>query len=102
LTNIKSLALDTNGICVLKQFINNNKNIVIRIEILNELVNNTLEIVQSPFGNYAIQYAIQEWGANFCRNIIIVIINNIVSLSMQKYSSNVVEKVLELVDTVYI
>ncbi len=96
------MALNTNGICVLKQFISNNKNLSLRSQILNELVYNTLEIVQNPFGNYAIQYAIQEWGIKFCRDIIDVIINNIVSLSMQKYSSNAVEKVMESADEVYI
>ena len=101
LKNFRSLALDCNGICVLKKFINSNKSDKVRKDILNELVDNALEIVQSPFGNYAIQYAIQEWGISFCRNIVDVIVNNIVSLSMQKYSSNAVEKVLDLADEVY-
>ncbi len=101
MTNLKTLSLDSNGICVIKKFINTNKSPVLKSKILNELVNHTLEIVQSPFGNYAIQYAIKEWGIQFCKPVIYAITTNIVSLSMQKYSSNVVEKCLELADNVY-
>jgi hypothetical protein len=85
---------------VLKKLINTNKSDKVKKDILKELVNNTMEIIQSPFGNYAIQHVFQEWGFNNCENIVNVIINNIISLSMQKYSSNVVEKCLELADKV--
>jgi CRISPR/Cas system-associated endonuclease Cas3-HD len=100
LNNFKNLAIDSNGICVLKKFISTNKNDKVKKDILNELVNNALEVVQSPFGNYAVQHAFQEWGFKTCESIVNAIINNIVSLSMQKYSSNVVEKCLELADKV--
>jgi hypothetical protein len=55
-----------------------------------------LEIVQNPFGNYAIQHVFEEWGVEICIKIIGIIQQNIFSLSMQKYSSNVVERSLEL------
>jgi len=54
--------------------------------------------VQNPFGNYIIQHILDEWGAESAKGIINVIINNMISLSMQKFSSNVVEKCFDLVD----
>lgn len=104
------LSLDSNGICVVKKLINSNKDEIIKQRILNEIRVNCLEIVQSPFGNYAIQHIFEvnflfnikkEWGPPACKSIVNVIQQNIISLSMQKYSSNVVEKCLEMIDTVY-
>jgi hypothetical protein len=68
--------------------------------LLDTIINNSLEIVQNPFGNYIIQHILDEWGPDIAKDIINVITNNIISLSMQKFSSNVVEKCFDLVDTV--
>jgi hypothetical protein len=98
LINFKILCLDSNGICVVKKFINTNKSEIIKQKIIEELKNNCLEIVQSPFGNYAIQHIFEEWGLESI--ILSIITNNIASLSLQKFSSNVVERILELADKV--
>ncbi len=59
-----------------------------------------IEIVQDPFGNYAIQHLIEVYGSSLVRGIIHEVVNNILSLSMQKFSSNVVEKCIESADPV--
>jgi hypothetical protein len=100
LNNFRSLTLDSNGICVIKKLVNTNKSEKIKLRIIEELKLNTLEFVQSPFGNYAIQHVFQEYGFKNCKCIVDIIMSNIVSLSMQKYSSNVVEKCLELSEKV--
>jgi len=56
--------------------------------------------VQNPYGNYVIQHILDEWGAVIARDIVEVIVKNIISLSMQKFSSNVVEKCFDNVDDV--
>jgi hypothetical protein len=56
LENLKILTLDSNGICVIKKLINSNKSEKIKKRILDEIHYHCLEIVQSPFGNYAIQH----------------------------------------------
>ena len=43
---------------------------------------------------------IKEWGGTYCRSLLETLANNIVSLSMQKFSSNVVEKSFDLSDEV--
>jgi hypothetical protein len=65
---------------------------------LDKISNNSLEIVQNPFGNYVIQHILEEWGPEIAFDIIDVIIKNIISLSMQKFSSNVVEKCFDIVN----
>jgi hypothetical protein len=101
LNQLDKLIFDSNGICVLKKFINGNQSTEIKKTFLDALTKNALEIVQSPFGNYVIQHILDEWGPDCIKGIINVIINNMISLSMQKFSSNVVEKCFDLVDIVY-
>lgn len=72
-----------------------NKNIFIRDCLIRNLDQKCLEIVQDPYGNYAIQYALEFYGVNVCVNIINIIVANIVLLSNQKFASNVVEKCIE-------
>lgn len=100
LKNFNRLAYDSNGICVLKKIVSNCDADSIKLEIIRKILSNALEIIQNPFGNYIVQSVIEEWGHSLCKDIINIIINNIISLSMQKFSSNVVEKILEHVDKV--
>ena len=67
-------------------------------QILQILIEGCIEISQSPFGNYAIQFIIEEWGTEQCFNLIKAITDNISILSTQKFSSNVVEKIIEVID----
>jgi len=96
--NFLELVLDQNGICVAKKFVSGNCDAVIRKRILDCLTQNGVDIIQNPFGNYIIQYIIDSWGISSCTTVIQVIAHNIVTLSLQKFSSNVVEKCLDLID----
>lgn len=98
MNSLPQLFNDSNGICVIKKFINGNKDLTMRNALLNYIQSNCLEIIQSPFGNYVIQHILDKWGCGIAKDIIETIIKNIVSLSMQKFSSNVVEKCLDIVN----
>ena len=98
LKNIKALCLDANGICVVKKFIGNTFLYENKEKIIKLISENCIEIAQNPYGNYGIQYILEEWGINICESIVKIIINNICSLSTQKYSSNVSEKIIGLLD----
>ena len=98
LKNIKALCLDANGICVVKKFIGNTFLCENKEKIIKLISENCIEIAQNPYGNYGIQYILEEWGINICESIVKIIINNICSLSTQKYSSNVSEKIIGLLD----
>ena len=92
--NILKLCKDVNGICIIKKFISENNNIIIRNEIIQLLTENCLEITQDQYGNYAIQHAIEYFGFVNCYNLIRIIYQNIVILSCQKFSSNVIDKIV--------
>ena len=94
--NIVILCKDVNGICIIKKFISENNSIIIMNEIIKLLTENCLEITQDQFGNYAIQYAIEKYGFVHCYNFIRIIYQNIVFLSCQKFSSNVIDKIVLL------
>lgn len=96
MNSLPQLFNDSNGICVIKKFINANKDLIMRKSLLSYIQSNCLEIIQSPFGNYVIQHILDKWGCDIAQEIIETIIKNIVSLSMQKFSSNVVEKCLDI------
>ncbi len=75
-----------------------NKDLAYRTKLIELIQKNLLEIIQNPYGNYVIQHLIIEWGLDYSRSIINSITDNIISLSMHKFSSNVVEKCLEIDD----
>ena len=93
--NLAYISMNINGIGVVKKFISVNKNKEIKNKILLKFELICLEISQDPFGNYAIQYAIDYYTPYNCTGIINEIIKSIINLSIQKFSSNVVEKIIE-------
>ena len=92
--NFHKFVKDSNGICVIKKFIKKNQSEELRKLFLDYISKNVIEIVQNPFGNYVIQFIIEEWGYETVKYTLVLVLKNIVSLSMQKFSSNVVEKIL--------
>jgi len=98
LDNILKLVYDANGICVIKKLINGNKEQAIKQRILSIIQKNCLDIIQNAFGNYIIQHVLDEWGPVICKDVIKMIHTNIISLSMQKFSSNVVERCMDIID----
>ena len=95
LDNFLFLANNSNGLCIIK------KEILIEYkkdnfeQLQKELVHNALVLVQSPYGNYALQIAIDNWELRDIECIIDEFIGKCSVLSTQKYSSNVIEKSIE-------
>ena len=98
LNNFKELCLDNNGICLIKNFIKTNTLINNKIRINDEIKKNFVMLAESPFGNYGIQYLMDNWNKNELNDIKKKILENIYKLSVQQYSSNVVEKGIEIFD----
>ena len=89
------IANNPNGLCVVKKVIEVANN-TMYFDIVNEqLTKNALLLIQNPYGNYTLQHALDVWDISQCENIIAQFQNNLVYLSIQKYSSNVIEKCLE-------
>jgi hypothetical protein len=66
--------------------------------IIEEIVNNFVVLAESPYGNYGIQYIMDNWDTNELNDFIKKIMENIYKLSVQQFSSNVVEKAIEKID----
>ena len=98
LSNLQNLCFNSNGNCLVKKMIKETKSIDNMTKITNIITEYCIEIAQDPYGNYVIQYLFEEWDKNCIAPIIDILIENISSLSIQKFSSNVSEKLIELVD----
>ena len=95
LNNLIELCIDPNGICVTKEFIYNMKSDNYIKLVLSIFEKETKKLTFNQFGNYIIQEVIRFYGYNYCKNIINSLINNLVEFSMAKFSSNVIDFLLE-------
>ncbi|CAO1613387.1 unnamed protein product [Parajaminaea phylloscopi] len=64
--------------------------------LLEELCQNALTLVQSPFGNYGVQYVLELNDTSSTEAIIRQFLGKVCVLSVQKYSSNVIEKCIRV------
>ena len=94
--NLNALCQDAKGMCVMKKLIANTEDNNNKMKIINGLYNHCVEIAQSPFGNYIIQYIFEEWDVNICSDLIKACIDNSIIFSTQKYSSNIIVKIIDL------
>ena len=93
--NLMELCIDPNSICIIKEFIANTKNNTYIKLIISCFEKETEKLTQHQFGNFVIQEAIKVFGFNYCKKIVKKIIKNIVSFSVSKFSSNVIDFLLE-------
>lgn len=94
--NIKELCLDSNGICLIKNLIRTNTLINEKKGIIDEFTENFMILAESPYGNYGIQFLIENWDEDCLNDIKDKIMENIDKLSNEQFSSNVVEKAIEI------
>ena len=94
--NLNSLCQDAKGICVIKKLIAGTFNENTKKKIVEEINDNCMEIALSPFGNYIVQIIFEEWDVNICSKLIENCLDNAFILSCQKYSSNIIVKILDL------
>ena len=59
------------------------------------IIENSIILIQNPFGNYALQMAIDNWEINDLKDLFSTFKGKCVILSIQKYSSNVIERCIE-------
>ena len=89
------LSLDPNGICIVKEFINENKSEFYAMSIISIFEVEMNKLTFSQFGNFGIQEIIKKYGENYCGKIINKFIERIIVFSMSKFSSNVVDFMIE-------
>ena len=65
---------------------------------LSQVVHNAKKLVLDPFGNYVVQYVLELKRADLTRGIAQALQGAFAELSLQKFSSNVIEKCLQAGD----
>ena len=96
---IDKFIVDPFGVCVLIKLVKHTEDKSISKRIANYITeNDPLSFIQHPYANYAVQILINSTDLSDCENIIETIVNNYLSLSMQKFSSNVVENCIKFGD----
>ncbi len=94
LQNFFLLSLNLNGAAVAKKFISELKDEKMIKFLIVQIEKNYFKMCEDQYANYVIQYAIEVFGYSACKNIINSILNNILIFAIEKYSSNVIDKVI--------
>jgi hypothetical protein len=92
--NILEICRKTYSCSALQKFIDIGSNMQ-KIKLINNIVNNTNYIIGSQCGLYVFQFIMNKKNYQINDLILQKIIKNVIKLSKQKYSSNVIEKCLE-------
>jgi len=87
------VATHRHGCCVLQRCIDH-ASVSQKIQLVREITYNALTLVQDPYGNYVVQYVLDLADSRFTDALIRRFISNVCVLSVQKFSSNVMEKVI--------
>jgi len=97
-TNLNQLCLNKNGLCVIKIFIALIKSMRQKQRVIDSIGQDLIKLVSDPFGNYAISQIVEKWEPQVCKPIFEKLATKIFELSIQKYSSCVIEKCLQFGD----
>eukprot|EP00842_Homolaphlyctis_polyrhiza_P006345 jgi/Hompol1/6711/HPOL_001642-RA len=93
--NCIEVATHRHGCCVLQRCIDHASDTQ-RAQLVSEIIYHALTLVQDPFGNYVVQYVLDLTESRFSELIIRRFLGNICLLSVQKFSSNVIEKCIRV------
>ncbi|OAJ44366.1 hypothetical protein BDV3_002420 [Batrachochytrium dendrobatidis] len=89
------IATHRHGCCVLQRCIDHASDSQ-RVQLVAEITYHALTLVQDPFGNYVVQYVLDLAEIKFSEAIVHRFLGNICLLSVQKFSSNVIEKCIRV------
>ena len=98
--NFLKLAYNANGICLVKKIITFTHKIKIHEQIKNIVEENSMDLIKHPYGNYVIQVLVDNWDLPEVKQILKLYDKQFTSLSMEKYSSNVMERCIEKSDDI--
>lgn len=91
------VATHRHGCCVLQRCIDHASEDQ-KTQIIREITANAATLVQDPFGNYVVQYVLDLGDARFSDTLIRQFLGSVCLFSVQKFSSNVIEKCLRVAE----
>ena len=89
LTHVAELSMDRLGLCMIKKCIKDP-------QVFTEIIEHSLMLMQDPYGNYAVQIALDLWKEECTFEFISGIQGKTAQLCIQKYASNVMEKGMKI------
>ena len=95
LNNFIDLAYNINGICVVKKLLLMTHKKDLHNQLKQKINENALNLIIHQFGNYVIEVIFENWDDNELEPILNNYKDKYVFLSKLKYSSNVIERIIE-------
>ncbi|KAJ2553086.1 hypothetical protein EV175_003069, partial [Coemansia sp. RSA 1933] len=89
------VATHRHGCCVFQRCIDYSS-VEQKGQLVDVIITQALTLVQDPFGNYVVQYVLDLGVAEYSEPVIRMFVNHICGLSVQKFSSNVMEKCIRI------
>ncbi|KAK9717865.1 hypothetical protein K7432_005894 [Basidiobolus ranarum] len=91
------VATHRHGCCVFQRCIDH-ASPAQKAQLVDEITVQGLRLVQDPFGNYVVQYILDLGEDHFSNSLIRTFWGSVCVLSIQKFSSNVIEKCIRVAD----
>jgi hypothetical protein len=98
--NFLFLSYNANGICLIRRIVSFTHKKKLHEFIKKIVENNSKELIVHPYGNYVIQELVESWDLFEVKQSLLLYKNKLTFLSMEKYSSNVMEKYIEKSDEI--
>ena len=95
ISNLIDLCFDSHGICIVKEFIDNTQTDFYIKAVVSIFELETSKLTYDQYGNFGIQEIIKVYGYDACKKIISKICEHVVDFSVFKFSSNVVDFVID-------
>ena len=93
--NFIELACDMNGICLVKKILLMTHKKELHQKLKKLIFDDALNLIVHQYGNYAIQTIVENWNESDLEDILNIYKDKYVTLSVKKFSSNVIERILE-------
>ena len=93
--NFMNLACHINGVCIAKKLLLMTHKRELHQKIKKIIILNSDNLIIHQYGNYIIQTIVENWEDKDLEEIIDLYKNKYIYLSQQKYSSNVIERIIE-------
>lgn len=97
-TNFHILSQDASGLPLVKKCLAWIRTSKVKQNMINELSENAALLAQNAYGNYSLQVAFDNWTVDECKAIFEKLRPDLQKLSVQKFSSNVIEKIIDMKD----
>ena len=95
LNNFLDLSYNSNGICIVKKMITLVHKHKFHEEIKKIIEENSMNLIKHSYGNYVFQILINHWDEDEVIQLLYLFKDKLSLLSMEKYSSNVMERWIE-------